>query len=168
MAEPGLSWGTWELWSSLQPVGSLAVACELQLRHVGSSSLTRDWTWSPALGATEPPGKSLPTLWRAESLFSYSSRPPPQHKALLFFKARCSGGSLSWGKRCTTFGLGSPKWGEGPRASGGGPLRLWYFWWVAHPGVWVLTILHLHSSYVSHCGSFLMSLVVKKKKNLFW
>ena len=69
LAELGLSWGTWELWSSLQPVGSLAVACELQLRHVGSSSLTRDWTWPPALGATGPPGNSLCTLWRAESLF---------------------------------------------------------------------------------------------------
>lgn len=45
MAELGLSWGTWELWSSVQPVGSFAVTCELQLRHVGSRSLTRDWTW---------------------------------------------------------------------------------------------------------------------------
>ena len=46
------SWGmqifSWGMWT-------------LQLRHVGSSSLTRDWTRAPCIGstesATEPPGK---------------------------------------------------------------------------------------------------------------
>ena len=42
----GLSWGTWDLWSLLLHAGPLVAAG-------GSSSLTRDWTWSPWMGSME-------------------------------------------------------------------------------------------------------------------
>ena len=42
----GLSWGTWDLWSLLLHAGPLVAAG-------GSSSLTRDWTWSPCMGSME-------------------------------------------------------------------------------------------------------------------
>ena len=32
--------------------------------------------------------------------------------------------------------------------------------WVTHPGVWVLTLLHLRLSYTVQCGLFFISLVV--------
>ena len=44
LTAPGLSWGTWDLWSSLQYAGSFLV---------GSSFLTRDGTWAPCIGSSE-------------------------------------------------------------------------------------------------------------------
>ena len=45
-----------------------------QLQHVGSSSLTRDWTWAPSIGstvlATGPPGMSLMKIF-ALCFFSF-------------------------------------------------------------------------------------------------
>ena len=44
LAVPHLSCSTWDLGSLLHHAGS---------RHVGSSSLTRDWTWANCVGSTE-------------------------------------------------------------------------------------------------------------------
>lgn len=83
-------------------------------------------------------------------------------RVLLAFKARCSGGSSSLGK---TLRLGSPVQSSDPHYWGE-PLQLWLFscLWAAYPGVWVLTILHLCSTYPS-CDSFFISLALE---NLFY
>ena len=49
-----------------------------------------------------------------------------------------------------------------PLAPWGEPLQLWLtsHLCVTHPGVWVLTILQLCSSYLSRCGSFLKSFLL--------
>ena len=52
LAVLGLSCGTWDVWSSLQQPGSLVSACELLAVAPRSSSLTRDRTQAPELGAT--------------------------------------------------------------------------------------------------------------------
>ena len=50
----GLLCGMQDLWSSLQHVRSLvALHTNSELWHVGSSSLTRDWTWGPCAGSLE-------------------------------------------------------------------------------------------------------------------
>ena len=33
--------------------------------------------------------------------------------------------------------------------------------WVAYPWIWDLIVSQVHSSYLSHCGSFFVSLVVE-------
>ena len=38
----------------------------------------------------------------------------------------------------------------------------------AHPWIWVLTIYHLHSSTLSHCGSFFSVFSYRKHFLLFW
>ena len=40
----------------MKHMGTLAVACELLdcFQHVGSDSLTRDWTQNPCIGSMEP------------------------------------------------------------------------------------------------------------------
>lgn len=40
----------WDLRSSLQHPRTLVAACELSLKHIGSSSLNRDQTQAPASG----------------------------------------------------------------------------------------------------------------------
>ena len=57
---------------------------------------------------------------------------------------------------------GEPDMRIGPLAPGGEPLQLWLSpcLFVADPGVWVLTVLHLCSSYPSHCDSLFVSLIV--------
>ena len=51
LAVPGLSCDTQNLQSLFQPAGSSVAACKLLVVSMGSSSLTRDQTRSPALGA---------------------------------------------------------------------------------------------------------------------
>ena len=60
----------------------------------------------------------------------------------LAFKSKCSGVLFS---QCR-----SPMWGS----------ELSYLW-VAYPWIWDLIISQVHSSYLSHCGSFFVSLVVE-------
>ena len=67
LAALGLSCGMWDLRCHMRDlrchmqdlhcgvVGSLVAVCGIfQLWHVGSSSLTRDRTWAPCTGSTEP------------------------------------------------------------------------------------------------------------------
>lgn len=166
LAELGLSWGTWELWSSVQPVGSLAVTCELQLRHVGFRSLTRDWTWPLRWEPLHQQGCPCAPS-EEQSLFPTALDLLPNISPAVF-QSQISGGSFSWSRRCAAFGLGSPKWGEGPPAFGRGLLWLWHFWWVAHPGVgpdciaspFPPTCLIVGPSWCLH--------LFKKKKKLFY
>ena len=84
-------------------------------------------------------------------------------QSLPAFKVNCSGGSSSL---CQIPWLGGLTWGS----------ELSVLWknlcntifsslWVAHWGIRGLIILQGHPSYLSHCVSFFMSLVVK---DLFW
>ena len=80
----------------------------------------------------------------------------PKH---LSFKARCSGDLFSY---CRTLSWGAQCGAQNPLLRKPLQLGLPSCLWVAWLGMWTLTIPHLYPSCPSHCGSFLMSLVVEK------
>ena len=75
-------------------------------------------------------------------------------QVLLACKARCSGSSSS---QCRNPWLGSPMWGLELLLLGENLCSCGYpsSCGSLTPGVWLLSLLHLHSSYPSHCDFFL-------------
>ena len=123
--------------------------------------------WEAQKGSDQAPFRLLPLCSVSElmrysceplrmELVSYNPLTLPKHLA---FKARCSGDLFSY---CRTLSWGAQCGAQNPLLRKPLQLGLPSCLWVAWLGMWTLTIPHLYPSCPSHCGSFLMSLVVEK------